>query len=606
MAGGPDRVRYPSGAKNGSAPKAGSKLVISSTNWSPDNGMAQRQSWLWMAFLAALMTLTYHLGSLPLINPDEGRNAEVAREMKEQGSWLIPTYNGIAYLDKPAFYFKTVALSLAVFGENELAARLPSAVFGFAILALVWAFSRRQCGARPAALAVLVIATTPLFISQARTVIFDIALAFFVGLAIIIGYLAEQGPEAARRGRYLIAAAAAGLATLVKGPVGLVIPLLVLLVFHGLEGRAGAWKRLVAPANAAVYLVIVLPWFLGVVWAHPDFLRYGLLEETLKRFATGKFHRSAPVYYFLLVLPATFFPWSLLLPAGWLLAPRWRSLPSVSRLSVVWSLVVVAFFSVSQSKLPGYILSVTLPFGLLAGQLLDAALTAPAGPAARIVRTAGGILALLVLLVAVAGIVVASAGGRLPPSLMSRPEFDLGQLDSPLRPLIAGCAGLAALGIWGWWKKQTRPLVMLFALLPVLLITLGGDVFLAGYESKSGRGLAHRMAPIAPETDLAFYRCFPAGLPFYLHRTGYLFTDDGSELTSNYAMYALKNSSYWPPAVIPAGNFTAWMERHRGPVYLIASESSHDWLEAVARRRGGTVETLSRRYCGALLPACEP
>src|SRR5580692_933935 len=95
------------------------------------------------ALAVVWFALFFRLGSLPLIQPDEGRNAEVAREMKESGSWLSPSYDGIPYLDKPAFYFKAVALSLAAFGNNETAARIPSAVFGLATLALVYGFCRR-------------------------------------------------------------------------------------------------------------------------------------------------------------------------------------------------------------------------------------------------------------------------------------------------------------------------------------------------------------------------------------------------------------------------------------------------------------------------------
>ena len=124
--------------------------------------------------------LFFRLGTLPLLQPDEGRNAEVAREMKDSGAWLSPSYNGIAYLDKPAFYFKAVALSLAAFGNNETAARLPSAVFGLALLAITFVFCRRVHGTRCAVMAVIVIATMPLYVVLSRTVIFDIALALFV------------------------------------------------------------------------------------------------------------------------------------------------------------------------------------------------------------------------------------------------------------------------------------------------------------------------------------------------------------------------------------------------------------------------------------------
>ena len=189
--------------------------------------------------------------SLPLIAPDEGRNAEVAREMKESGAWLVPTYNGVDYLDKPAFYFKAVALSLAAFGDNETAARLPSAAFGMALVALVFAFCRKVHGTRCGLLAVIVVATTPLFVMNARTVIFDIALAFFVCGAIFAGYLAEEAEGRARRNWYLLGAASAGLATLVKGPVGFLIPALVLLVFNRVEGRRGVVAAVAVAAEPA-------------------------------------------------------------------------------------------------------------------------------------------------------------------------------------------------------------------------------------------------------------------------------------------------------------------------------------------------------------------
>ena len=142
-----------------------------------------------LAFLVAAFTLFAGLGKLALMEPDEERNAEVAREMKQSGAWLIPTYDGLPYLDKPAFYFKTVALSFAAFGESNAAARLPSALSGFALLVLLFGFCRRAYSERCAALAVLVVATSPLYIAFARLVIMDMTLAFFVCASIFAGFL---------------------------------------------------------------------------------------------------------------------------------------------------------------------------------------------------------------------------------------------------------------------------------------------------------------------------------------------------------------------------------------------------------------------------------
>src|SRR5215468_5196405 len=170
----------------------------------------------WLAVVIAIATLFCRLGFLPLLAPDEGRNAEVAREMKDSGAWLIPTYNGADYLDKPAFFFKAVALSLAMFGNTETAARIPSAVAGVGLVLLIFAFCRKVHGTRCALLAAIVVATTPLYVANARTVIFDMMLALFVCGAIFAGYLAELSEGKARRNWYLVGAVSSGVATLVK------------------------------------------------------------------------------------------------------------------------------------------------------------------------------------------------------------------------------------------------------------------------------------------------------------------------------------------------------------------------------------------------------
>ena len=125
--------------------------------------------WVLFALVVIWLALFFRLGSLPLIQPDEGRSAEVAREMKESGAWLSPSYNGITYLNKPAFYFKAVALSLAAFGNNETAARLPSALFALSLLVIIFFFCRRAYGTLCAIMAVIVVATMPLFIANSRT-----------------------------------------------------------------------------------------------------------------------------------------------------------------------------------------------------------------------------------------------------------------------------------------------------------------------------------------------------------------------------------------------------------------------------------------------------
>ena len=167
--------------------------------------------------------------------------------------------NGLPYLDKPALYFGLVAVSLRTWGNDEFAARLPSALFALALLVLVHLFCRHEYGARAAALAVAVVAAMPLFQILARMVIFDMALAFFVCGAIFAGFRAEEVDGRPRRHRYVWGTVLAAFATLIKGPVGFILPALVLFALSVVERRAGVLRRILHPWNVAVFLALVLP-----------------------------------------------------------------------------------------------------------------------------------------------------------------------------------------------------------------------------------------------------------------------------------------------------------------------------------------------------------
>ncbi|MGB6431153.1 MAG: glycosyltransferase family 39 protein, partial [Candidatus Acidiferrales bacterium] len=317
----------------------------------PSTQRGQR-TWSVVAFVFAAACIFCGLGSWALLNPDEGRNAAVALEMQKAGAWLVPLYNGIPYLDKPAFYFRTVAISLSVFGKSEAAARLPSALFGFALLAMVFVFCRREYGWRTGALAAVVLATTPMFLGLARMVIFDMGLALAIWASLFAAYVAEEKSGGARRLWWAASAVAAATATLIKGPIGFLVPLLVLLALAAVERKRGMVWRLFSPINLAVFLILVLAWFVAVSLRRPDFPHYGIVEESLERFTTAKFNRPGPFYYYVPVIAGFFFPWSAILPeaivAGW--RARARALPA-DRLFGVAAIVVVLIFSVSHSKL---------------------------------------------------------------------------------------------------------------------------------------------------------------------------------------------------------------------------------------------------------------
>ncbi len=555
-----------------------------------------------LVFAVAAITLFARLGTLPLLQPDEGRNAEVAREMKHSGAWLVPTYDGLPYLDKPAAYFRLVALSLEAFGENETAARLPGALFGLAVVGLAYAFARRAYGRRAAALAVLVVATTPAVVAFARIVIFDMVLAFFVIGAIVAGYVAEEYEGAARARWYLAAAAAAGVATLVKGPVGFFLPILVLTVWHLLERRPGALRRTFAPANMLLFLVIVLPWFFGVALRRPDFPYYGLVEETFHRLVTPAFHRTAPFWYYVPVIAALFFPWSVLLPESALAAWRARArLTRADRLLLVWAVVVPLFFSLSQSKLPGYVLTAVVALGILVARVLDLAFERPGARAHRL--AVRGAWALAAAAAAVTVIAALGAGRGAPGGLLvAAGGTELARLQPALAPLAWAFGAVALLSAAAGWRRDLRLACAAFAVPPLLLLTVAFGGARAYAEADSARSLARQVPALAPGVELACLECLPNGLPFYLGRTITLVTRDGNETTSNYVTFLLRRTSAWPPGVVRLDGLDRWLAWRDHPVFLMADAPHRGALDSLAAAYAVPVRALAARWWGALLP----
>jgi 4-amino-4-deoxy-L-arabinose transferase-like glycosyltransferase len=527
------------------------------------------------AFSLAGFLVLARLGSLPLVNPDEGRNAEIAREVAESGAWLVPTYNGVPYLDKPIFYFKTVALSLEAFGHSEAAARLPSALFALALLLMLYVFCRKEYGERAAGLAIAIVVTCPLFFAFSRIVIFDMPLAFFVCGAVLAGYRAEEREGRARRGYYMIGAAATGFATLVKGPVGFVIPVLVLSSFFIVDRGRGAIRRLFSPLNFFVFFVVVLPWFIGVSLERPDFPHYGIVEETLKRFTTPAFHRTNPVYYYIPVMFGACFVWSLLLPEASLAAWRTRRHWSrADRLFVVWAIVVVAFFSISRSKLPGYVLTAVVAVGVLTARLFERALEHRSGRAAGIVRH--GVLVLAIVSLGCASLLGAES---IHPGLL---HDWLGAAVFPRLALVFGIAAIAAVA--AAFRRTVPAALAAFMVSSVLLLAVAFGGIREFAWANSSKALAQAVDVSAAGTPVAFLQSYSKGISFYLRRPVTLITDDGGELSSNYVLFMLSRDRVWPEQLVPATERDMWLASRRGSLLLLGDRRSHAALDSIAAR----------------------
>lgn len=563
--------------------------------------------YLALVLLLAAASILIGLDAIPLTDPDEGRNAEVAREMLMTGSFLVPSYNGLTYLDKPALYFDLVAGALAAFGATETAARLTSALFGVLTLVLAGLAARRFYGARTAALAVLVIASAPLFIAFSRTVIFDMALTFFVCAALFAGFIALEEGERGSGGWHGLAMLAASLATLVKGPVGFLLPLLGLLVYARLTGVGGG-RRFFSLDNLLIFFVPVIGWFVALSIQVPDFPYYGLVKESLARFtATAGFERGGPLWYYLPVIVAVFFPWSLLLPE--LVVRGWRRRRQAARADVllaVFALVVVAFFSVSRSKLPGYVLPAVVALGILTARLFDAALARPAGPAAGVIRR--GTLILALLGTAAGGLLAADRLGLLSlQQLFHIKELRYAAAQVMAVPLMLWFLGVGAAAAAAFASRRVPAMLAAFAL-PIALFAVTAIGPLQTYaEGVSSRPLAQAITRAYPQgPEIACLHCYPPGLAFYLGRGLTLVSDDGREIPSNYIAYDLKTPP-WPAPVVHPDGAAAWLGSRTGAVLLLSLGPAPDpWAAAVAAARGLPPVQLCPHWWAVLVPPPGP
>lgn len=310
------------------------------------------------------------LGIRPLGIPDEMRYAEIPREMLATGDWIVTRLNGLLYFEKPPLGYWLSALSLAVFGENAFAVRLPSALAVGATVLLLRYFLK-QAGERSALIdfASFVYLTCGGILFIGTYALLDTVFTLFLALTIIFFYLASVTPDGNRQlGLFVASGVAAGLSFMTKGFLAVVVPGLVLLPWMIWSGN---WqlplRRLWIVMLSTI--VIVLPWAITVHLKAPDFWRYFIVEEHLNRFAGESAQHEAPFYFYLVALPVLLIPWILQIPGAFfgrlIRASEPGRHPSTIKLLVCWCVFPLLFFSLSKGKLPTYVLTVIMPVLIL-------------------------------------------------------------------------------------------------------------------------------------------------------------------------------------------------------------------------------------------------
>jgi 4-amino-4-deoxy-L-arabinose transferase-like glycosyltransferase len=324
--------------------------------------------WLLLAGFCAFLFF-FGLSYFGLVGADEPRYAQVAREMLARHDWITPTLGGKPWLEKPPLYYWQAMLSYRVFGVSDWAARLPSAIDATLMVVATYLFLRRF---RPGFQldGALITASAAGVIGFARAASMDMPLA----AAFTIALLAWYGWYESGRKHYLaLFYLFAGFGMLAKGPVAPVLAAAVIAIFTLAKGeRRLVWQTLWIP-GIVIFCAVTLPWYVAVQLRNPEFFRVFILEHNLARFGSNLYHHKAPFWYYVPVLLLGLLPWIVFMLAallatvrGWWAEKRqfMQSEHALNAFLVIWLVVLVLFFSVSQSKLPGYILPV-LPAGTL-------------------------------------------------------------------------------------------------------------------------------------------------------------------------------------------------------------------------------------------------
>jgi 4-amino-4-deoxy-L-arabinose transferase-like glycosyltransferase len=306
----------------------------------------------------------YRLGEVGLIGPDESRYAEVSRGMLERGDWVTPELGGEVWLHKPPLFYWLAAASMWVLGETEAAVRLPSAVAALATCLSIGLLGARLFDSGSGIRSAVVLASSLGMVVYGRAAIMDSLLTFFLTLG-LGAYLYYSIVERSRIW-LAIAYAAFGAAVLAKGPVGIVLPLLIIVLFEVVTHRRVLPKPRSLLTATASFLAVVAPWNIEILNAQGwEYVESFLFQHNLDRFLTTVHRHQGPFYYYLPILVVALVPWTAFIPAAVSSAFRKKDAPRL--FLFLWICVPLVFFSLAGSKLPGYILPILPPLALLVG-----------------------------------------------------------------------------------------------------------------------------------------------------------------------------------------------------------------------------------------------
>ena len=510
-----------------------------------------------LVLLAAAFVFFAGLGDYPLLDPDEGRYAEIPREMVESGDYVTPRLNYVKYYEKPPLFYWITAGSLILFGQNELAVRAVPAIAGCLTVLLIMGFGKRLFGGVAGQMAGWIYATSILPVIMARMPIIDGVFSLFLTAtwaAWWLGY--DAGSDRKRKIWYLVAWGCMGLATMTKGIAAIALTSVIIFPFIILRRDWKALRNMAWIPGILLFAAIVLPWHIAAALRDPQFLHFYIVVQHFQRLTSQEHANASPFWFFPAILPFGLFFWTaLFFPAAvnafGLALDAVKILPRFSRTRlqrhlrkqcgqgrkdtgvppepskgfgreaesgsvlflIIWIVAVPGLFSLSSGKLIPYILPAYPAMALLLSHYL-----VRGGLDNRSTRWCGAITAGLLLV----AIPVVSHFVRIQDTMPAQAA------QAPLHAALWGLGIGSALLIFAAFKRRFMPLatgLVLVALLPSAILSVPA----VANHRKIGGFIKAMPNPLPSKIKIAEWSNYDQSLSFYTNRR-IILVDEISEL----------------------------------------------------------------------------